>query len=184
MLELRAKRILDVSAKIDGEAVVSVLVERRQNEALNKLSQAKGRDLPGYVLRLLKPKKKRSLDANAYMWALCDKIASELGQTKEFVYRTAIQQVGAFTDVTLEAEAARSMIAGWEHNGTGWMTEIVDDVAEAKTVRFYYGSSTYDSKQMARLIDEIIGYCKDFDIEYLPPDELERMKAAWGERTT
>ena len=49
-----------------------------------------------------------------------------------------------------------------------------------KTVRLYYGSSTYDSKQMARLIDEVIVYCKDFDIEYLPPDELERMMQQWG----
>lgn len=184
MLELRVKRVLDVSVGTNGEAVVSMLAEGRQEEALNKLSMAKGKDMAGYVLRLLKPKKKKSLDANAYMWVLCDKLAEALETTKENVYRTAIRHVGAFTDVTLEAEAARSMIAGWEHNGTGWITEIVDDVAEEKTVRFYYGSSAYDSKEMARLIDEIIVYCKDFGIEHLPPDDLERMKAAWGETAT
>lgn len=184
MLELRVKRVLDVSVGTNGESIVSMLAEGRQNEALNKLSRAKGKDMAGYVLRLLKPKKRRSLDANAYMWVLCDKIAEAIETTKENVYRTAIRQVGVFDDVHLVAPAVETLIAGWEHNGVGWFGETVDDAAEMKTVRLYYGSSTYDSKQMARLIDEIIVYCKDFGIEHLPPDELERMKAAWGETAT
>lgn len=180
MLELKVKRIEDVQRMYTGDAVIKIVTENVPNSALDKLYQAKGKSLKDYVLRLLKPKKKRSLDANAYMWVLCDKIASKIEQTKEFVYRTAIRQVGVFTDVSADADAAKALICGWEHNGTGWFGEMLDTVAERKTVRLYYGSSTYDSRQMARLIDEVISYCKDFDIEYLSPDELERMKAAWG----
>lgn len=180
MLELRVKEILDVSTRFNGDAVVTILADKGQKEALNKVSQSIGKDLLGYVLRLLKPKKKRSLDANAYCWVLCDKIAEKIESTKETVYRTAIRSVGVFTDVQVTEEAIKSLASGWEHNGTGWFADLVDKVAEQKTVRLYYGSSTYDSKQMARLIDELIVYCKEFDIEYLPPDELERMMQQWG----
>lgn len=184
MIELRLKRIADVQRMYTGDVILTVVCEKAQNETLDKLYQAKGKSLKEYIIRLFKPKKKRSLDANAYMWVLCDKVASKLGQTKEFVYRTAVKQVGVWTDVKVKPEAVKELVSGWEHNGTGWLTEPVDAVGEEKTVRLYYGSSTYDSKQMARLIDEVIGYCKDFEIEYLSPDELERMVAAWGEKTT
>lgn len=180
MLELKVKRIEDVQRMYTGDTVIQIVAEKVPNSALDKLYQAKGKSMKEYVLRLLKPKKKRSLDANAYMWVLCDRIAAVCEQTKEFVYRLAIRQVGVFTDVSADADAAEALIRGWEHNGIGWFGEMVDTVAERKIVRLYYGSSTYDSKQMARLIDEVISYCKDFDIEYLSPDELERMKAAWG----
>lgn len=43
----------------------------------------------------------------------------------------------------------------------------------------YYGSSTYDTKQMARLIDLVVEDCKQQGIETLPPEELERMALEW-----
>lgn len=124
-------------------------------------------------------REKRSLDANRYCWKLCDKIAQRIRSTKEEVYRDAIRSVGVFSDVVVYADAVESLVNGWERNGTGWFAETVDNVAEMKTIRLYYGSSTYNTQQMARLIDEIINYCKDVGVEYLAPAELERMKAAW-----
>ena len=46
-------------------------------------------------------------------------------------------------------------------------------------VILYYGSSTYDSKQMARLIDNIIQDCKAVGIETATPAEIDAMKARW-----
>lgn len=42
------------------------------------------------------------------------------------------------------------------------------------------GSSKYDTKEMARLIDGTVEDAKELGIETLPPEDLERMKAAWG----
>jgi hypothetical protein len=39
---------------------------------------------------------KRSLDANAYCFVLCQKIANVIRSTKEEVYRKAIKEVGTF----------------------------------------------------------------------------------------
>lgn len=123
----------------------------------------------------------RSRDANAYMWVLCDKIAAEVGITKEEVYREHIHNVGVFADIAIQTDRSDAFIEAFESNGTGWIAERQMDckLPNCDKIRCYYGSSTYDSKQMSRLIDSVIDTAKDLDIETLPPDELERMKEAW-----
>lgn len=44
----------------------------------------------------------------------------------------------------------------------------------------WYGSSVYNSKEMSRLVDNIVEECKEHNIETLLPQELESMKASWG----
>jgi hypothetical protein len=45
------------------------------------------------------------------------------------------------------------------------------------------GSSQYDSKQMATLIDGIVSECKELGIETMTPQELEGLKQTWGKST-
>ena len=40
----------------------------------------------------------------------------------------------------------------------------------------YYGSSVYDSKEMALLLDSIVQEAQALDIETLTPDELTNLK--------
>ena len=64
----------------------------------------------------------------------------------------------------------------------GWVCDILGDCKKTPgyvNVMTYYGSSVYDSAQMARLIDHIIQDCKAMGIETLPPDELVRLKEDW-----
>lgn len=131
---------------------------------------------------------KRSKDANAYMWQLADKIAIEIGITKEEVYRSHIKEVGVFTDVQIMASALQSLKQGWKHNGIGWFADTIQIipnqvVENMAIVRLYYGSSTYDTKQMARLIDNMVQEAKQLNIETLTPDELERMVKQWNVST-
>lgn len=44
----------------------------------------------------------------------------------------------------------------------------------------YYGSSTYNTEQMSRLIDNIVQDCKAVGIETMTPAELAALKDAWG----
>ena len=43
----------------------------------------------------------------------------------------------------------------------------------------YYGSSTFDTKQMSRLIDNIVQDCKAVGIETLTPQQLDALKEGW-----
>lgn len=123
--------------------------------------------------------KRRSLSANGYAWVLMDKIAAALKTTKENVYRQAINDVGVFTEIKVtDADAARRFKQIWQANGLGWLTKTVNDT----TVYAYYGSSTYDTAEMARLIDYIVDEAKRLHIETLPPEKLEIMKTEWGKK--
>jgi hypothetical protein len=69
---------------------------------------------------------------------------------------------------------------GWEHNGLGWVTERSPSKIEGCTnVTLYYGSSTYDTAQMSRLIDLVIQECKQQDIDTMTPAERDRLVSLW-----
>lgn len=48
-----------------------------------------------------------------------------------------------------------------------------------RNLRAYYGSSTYDTRQMSALIDHIVQDCKQLGIETLTPDKLAAMMGEW-----
>lgn len=123
--------------------------------------------------------KKRSLDSNAYLWILADKLADKLKTTKEQVYRQAIDSVGVFEEIKVNTpEAGQRFKRIWMQNGLGWLTKTIDDT----TILAYYGSSTYDSKQMARLIDFLQEECVNQGIEVRPQWEVDAMLTEWDKR--
>lgn len=126
-------------------------------------------------------KEKRSNDANAYCWVLCKKIADVIGNTKEDVYREHIKAVGTFEIMPIKDEAVDRFISIWQDKGYGWLCEVFSKskIDGYTNVIAYYGSSSYNTKEMSILIDDIIYQAKELDIETLPPDEVERMKNMW-----
>ena len=127
-------------------------------------------------------KNKRSLDANAYCWALIGQIAAATGIKKEEVYREEVKQVGGNCDtVCVKREAAENLTWHWRHNGLGWMAEIFESkVPGCVNVNLYYGSSVYDTAQMSRLIDNVVQDAKALGIETKTPRELALLKEDWG----
>ena len=134
-----------------------------------------------HAVEIKQYREKRSLDANAYMWTLLDKLAAALRTTKEELYRGYVSNVGVFREFHFRPDEAKTLKTAWERNGTGWPTEDVDFTSDGEmvVVRAYYGSSTYNTKQMSRLIDAVVEDCNEQGIETLTQEELERMKAAW-----
>lgn len=125
-------------------------------------------------LTVKKYRKPRSKDANAYAWVIIDKIAEALSITKVEVYRRAIRDIGGVSEIVCVRDAAIQRLRdGWEHNGIGWQTETMPSKIEGCTnVILYYGSSTYDTKQMSTLIDHLVTDAKTLGIETMSPEEL------------
>ena len=134
-----------------------------------------------YALEIKEHRNKRSLDANAYCFVLIDKIATELGVDKTSVYREAVRNIGGNnTVVCVKNEAVESLRNAWEQKGLGWLTETLPSkIGDCTNVFLYYGSSTYDTKQMSRLIDNIIQDAKAIGIETETPVNLARMMEQW-----
>lgn len=125
-------------------------------------------------------REKRSLDANGYLWVICEKIAQELSKdgkimTKEDIYKDAILNVGAFTPLIIEEKAFESFKKSFESQGLG--NQVQETARKNKCVRCncYYGSSTYNTKEMSRLIDLIVQEAQQLDIETKSPEELKSM---------
>lgn len=136
----------------------------------------------GVTLKVGKKNKKRSLDSNAYFWILVDKLSQRLNLPKEEIYRNAIRNIGGVSEIVcVQNKAVEKLCQGWQKMGIGWQTDTMPSKIEGCTnVVLYYGSSTYDQKQMTSLIDNIVQDCKAVGIETMTPTELARLLEGWN----
>ena len=100
---------------------------------------------------------KRSKTANDFCWAMCTDIGNALRPPipKEMVYRQAIRDVGEYEPLPIKDEAVDTFLERWGSKGTGWFAEVIDDskLKGYKLVFAYYGTSTYTTKEMSRVLD-------------------------------
>lgn len=137
-----------------------------------------------YDADLKEHREKRSLDANAYYWELCDKLSAKLNLSKEFIYRQHIKDIGGNSIILpIRDDAKEQFIRNWQTHGIGWPCE---EIGKSKLdgytdVICYYGSSTYNTEQMSRLISLAVQDCKDQGIDTATPEELARMEAEYAQ---
>ena len=134
-----------------------------------------------YIAEIKKHKKKRSKNANDYLWELCTQISKALANSylyvsKEDIYRKHIKIAGKCDYVAVPEKAVDTLIQGWRNNGVGWFAEVVDfipgkEIQGCKKVCLYYGSSTYDTAEMSRLLGSVIQEAQDMGIETLTESE-------------
>ena len=126
-------------------------------------------------------RKKRSNDANAYFFVLADKLAEKLNIPKEEIYRNCIKEIGGVSEIVcVKDEAVDKLCKGWQRNGLGWQTDTIPSKIKGCTnVVLYYGSSTYNTEQMSRLINNVVEDCKALGIETRTPDEIADMMSLW-----
>ena len=136
-----------------------------------------------YDLEVKEHRKKRSLDANAYCWTLINKIADALRITPVEIYRQAIQNIGGnYEIIPIKEEAADHFKQIWQAQGLGW--PCVDmgksKIQGYRNLRAYYGSSTYDTRQMSQLIDNLVQDCRALDIEVKSEEEIASLMGGWA----
>ncbi len=156
----------------DSQPVVQVKIHGNYFETLQTLNGTK------LSVSLSKWRNKRSLDANAYMWVLLQKLAEKLNSDKDSIYLTMLRRYGRFTHIIVKPEMVEAVQREWK------TSEVLGDVFVNGTagvqIRCYFGSHTYDTKEMAVLIDGVVSECKECGIETMTPDELKRLKEKWG----
>ena len=125
----------------------------------------------------------RSLNANNYCWKLLDEIAQRMHSTKEEVYQEIISKVGVFEILPIRNEAVDNFVEKWQSRGLGWVCNIMRDskIPNYTNVIAYYGSSVYNTKEMSRLIDEVVQEAQALGIQTKTPQELAELKNLWGQ---
>lgn len=181
--------VFELSGKIQGLAqdfatrrvtlTLSINEEHTARRLFDELRNAEKLSIKVDMFR-----QKRSLNANSYCWKLIGDLSEKLNIPKEEIYRKYIKEMGVYRKIEIDEKAVDTIIHVWGLNGIGWIAEKVD-FAEREgfvSVFLYYGSSTYNTKQMSRLIDSVVTDCKEQGIETKTPAELASLIDLWGAR--
>lgn len=165
---------------------VMVVIPAPHDNDLAKLDKDKE-----YVIEIKKKSKSRSMNANAYCWVLCQKIAKELSKngytSKEDIYRKAIKDCGHFSYVPVREDAVERYIQIWQGHGLGWLAEDIGECQNLKgyhNIMCYHGSSVYNTKEMARLIDFLVDECHQLGIQLEDSDYIQSLVKEWGNEQT
>lgn len=163
--------LLDLSVSLSGRQRVTIELDGDFRTEFDKLHEGP------VEVSVKKFRAKRSLDANGYAWVLIDKIADMVGIPKAEVYRDHIRQIGGVSEVVCVRDKAVARLRdGWAKNGLGWQSETAPSKIQGCTnVILYYGSSTYDTRQMSALIDALVQTAKNLGIETLSPEKLNSL---------
>ncbi len=159
-----------------GKIILSLELNEEPTEDLNFIASCER-----LSVSIKKFRKKRSLDANGYCWALMTEIANhpDIKSSKEEVYEDMLQKYGflykdddGYITMTIKSEVDASKVPGhWAfYKSNGKFTSYL----------MIKGSSEYDTAEMAHFIDMIVQEAKELGIETATPDELARMKGLWG----
>jgi len=124
-------------------------------------------------------KKKRSLNANAYCWKLCTEIANVLRASKDEIYVSMLKKYGQSAIYTVLDEAVPLLMKTVKYH------EIVKEHSELNGklythVKVFVGSSEYDTREMAILIDGIVSDAKELKICTMTSAEIQAIKEQWG----
>jgi hypothetical protein len=161
----------------------------QQEIALSLTSKADISDLKAIIankkllaIEIKQHRQKRSLDANSYAWVLITKIADVLRTSKEDLYIEMLKRYGQREKELIsiiDDEKALEMIHKALNNHCCVVGEGTVNGKEFKHLAVLIGSSQYDTRQMAILIDGIVSEAKGLDIETLTPKELAELKSSW-----
>jgi hypothetical protein len=134
-----------------------------------------------YTIEIKERKNRRSLDANAYAWALLSELAFVMHESKEELYKRYIKDCGGNCEtVCVQEQAAKALCEHWSSHGLGWTAETFPSkIRGCVNVNLYYGSSVFDTMQMSALIDSIVQDCKAVGIKTLDDMEIDKLIEAW-----
>lgn len=161
-------KISNINRKLNGDYQVTIDVPRGEVEKVVSLKDEK------VDVVIKKWRNKRSLSANAYCWALLGKMSEVLKVPKEELYLMELRKWStAFTYLIVKPKAVDDLYKVFRYieqvdDGTLQGEDVVEIIG-------YYGSSSFDTKEMSVFIDGIVTDAKELGIETETPEEIERM---------
>ena len=163
---------------LDGSQDLLITFRTDLSEMFNELQNE------DVEVEIKKHSRRRSLDANALAWVIIDEIAAKTRIKKSEVYRNAIRDIGGVSDTVCVKNNAVSMLTkGWTDHGLGWQVEIQPSrLPGCSNVTLYYGSSVFDSAQMAALIDSLMQDAESLGIPTRSQQEIEKSLEIWSRK--
>ncbi len=177
MIEFKTDVAPEIMFAANGDLKIIFTAPRIYAKQFDSLPQ--GKEL---AVQVKEYRKRRSLDANALLWVMCDQIAQKIDSTKEEIYKQFIKDYGVFEILPLKAEAVDGFKAKWEKNGLGWFCEDMEGckLDGYKRVMVYFGSSAYDTKEMSRVLNKVIEEAQGLGIPTMTQAEVDSLCKAYN----
>ena len=129
-------------------------------------------------IEIKKHRKKRSLDANAYLWVLLGEMADKLQTNKDELYLIMLGRYGVYTHVIIKPEACQMFEREWR------LAKCLGDVTVngvcGRQYQVYFGSSTYDTKQFSTLLNGVVDEAKAIGVQTEPQEIIDSYLEHWG----
>ena len=159
----------------DDWQLIATLDRESVKEAMRLVDTADGKT---YELTAKVYRKARTIPANAYFHALCNKLAAALGVDDDEMkvhlvlkYGTVAEKDGVPVTITLP----KSVDVQDFYRYAKWLEG--DEYTD--TYLLYKQTHTLDGAEFGRLIDGTVEDCAELGIETLPPDELAQMMSTY-----
>ena len=182
---------MEIRGKLDGitvdylrhKTIISFAVDNSPADTEEACEGYKDKEL---VLKISQYSPKRSLNANAYFHALCREIGKKIDRTEVFVKNRMIATSGQ-PDLNENGEAwtiKTNLDVGrmWEQETLH--VKPIGTKAEGHKILYFYAvmrpTHTYNTSEMARLIDETVQEAHTLGIPTITENEMERILNAWG----
>lgn len=159
-----------------GQTMITFTV----NERAAELEIDNIKDLPQLSIEAKKYHKKRSLEANALLWACLGDIAAALRTDKWQVYLLMLKRYGKYTYICVKPNAVEAVKAHWRECEE--IGRVTIGGQEAVQLLCYFGSSTYDSKEMSVLLDGVISEMKEIGLQPPLPRDVKSALEQWEHR--
>jgi hypothetical protein len=165
----------DLRLSINGDPELLLTVDGDKSFLSELIKKANEKP---YTVEIEPLKKKRSLDANGYLWVLLQKIAEALHTTKDEIYLEMLSRYGVFTHIVVKPNVVERVKDEWRT-----VRELGEVTINGKTgiqLQCFFGSSTYDQKEFAHLLDGTISEAKEIGVDTASQAETERMIREWA----
>ena len=120
-------------------------------------------------------RRKRSKNSNSYFWTLLQQLCEELNLDVVQEYKDRVKALGIFRQWEIDSKNVPTFIKTWEDQGVAWFCEIVEEIGDKTIINAYYGSSSYNSKQMSVLIDNLVQDCNSVGIQTMSDEEIKEL---------
>ena len=167
----------DIRLQYDENKEAEIVLKAKGNIQIQELKDiiGKGKQL---VVELKQYRVRRSLDSNAYLWVILNEMAAILHTTKDELYIEVLSRFGVFTHIVVKENVVDKVKQEWK--AVRELGKVNINGKEGVQLQVFFGSSTYDTKEMATLIDGVVQEAKDMGINTMTPREIELMNQQWG----
>lgn len=122
-------------------------------------------------------RERRSKDANALLWACIGQIAAAVRADKWEVYLKLLKRYGKYTYIVVNPKAVEMVKRQWRE------CEVLGDIdihgTTGTQMLCYYGSSTYDVKEMQVLLDGTVSELEELGLQKPASSDMRRAMEEW-----